>query len=198
MTFERLVSYSMVDFLRNQQAKLITLKEPYKDLAEKFLPNKIRYLLIGESPPFTPPDEKLKYFYNYENSKGGQILLSSVSYAFRDKKFYQERDDKEDYLKILQKSQIFLLDATYEPINEIKNKRLRRSKISKAYPQLKKNISALPLQKNAKILLIHNNVTEAIGQKIREDFNYKIYDIGFSRYYNDERFKDRIQRAISD
>ena len=43
------------------------MKSPYKELAEKFLPNRIRYLLIGESPPYTPPNEELKYFYNYRN-----------------------------------------------------------------------------------------------------------------------------------
>jgi hypothetical protein len=174
------------------------MKGTYKKYSSRFMPNKIRYLLIGESPPYTTPDEALKYFYNHENSKGGQILLSSVSYSFFSKKFYQDKDDKEGYLRTLQKTGIFLLDATYEPINKIKSKKLRRSKISEAYPQLKKSISSLPLQKKAKIILIHNNVIKAIGNNLREDFKYRFYYIGFPRYYNDKRFKERIQDAIQD
>jgi hypothetical protein len=67
-----------------------------------------------------------------------------------------------------------------------------------AYPQLKKSINSLPLQKGAKVLIIHGNVIKAIGQKLREDFSYRFYDIGFPRYYNDERFKKRTQEAMKD
>jgi len=94
---------------------------------------------------------------------------------------------------------IFLLDAIYEPINQIKDKKLRRSRIIDVYPQLKKNINALPLEDKAKILLIHKNVIEAIGERLREDFRkygYKFYDIGFPRFYNDEEFRFDIKRAI--
>jgi len=92
---------------------------------------------------------------------------------------------------------VFLFDATYEPINQIKDKKIRRCKIISAYPQLKKNINDLPMREGAKILLIHGNVIEAIGGTLREDFgNYKFYDIGFPRYYNDEEFKSRIKRVV--
>ena len=92
---------------------------------------------------------------------------------------------------------VFLLDATYEPINQIKDKKIRQSKIISAYPQLKKKINDLPMEVEAKILLIHRNVIEAIGGVLREDFaNYKIYDVTFPRYHNDEQFRSRIKRAI--
>jgi hypothetical protein len=175
------------------------MKSPYKELAKRFMPNGIRYLLIGESPPYTPPDEELKYFYNYENSKNGQILLSSVSYSVLGQKFYVDRDDKKDFLNRLMKQNLFLLDATYEPINHIKNKKLRRFKITNVYPQLKRDINKVPLKKEARILLIHGNVIKTIGRTIREDFkSHRFYDIGFPRYYNDERFKERIQEAIDE
>lgn len=169
----------------------------YKEYAFRFLPDKIRYLLVGESPPFTPPHEDLRYFYNYKSRSGKQILLSTVSYAFLDKKFYSKRDNREEYLKELMREGVFLLDATYEPINHIKDKKMRQSKIISAYPQLKENINDLPMREGAKILLIHRNVIEAIGEILREDFgNYKFYDIAFPRYNNDEQFKSRIRRAI--
>ena len=175
------------------------MKSPYKELAEKFLPNRIRYLLIGESPPYTPPNEELKYFYNYRNSKNGQILLSSISYSFLGEKFFVGKDNKEEFLNGIVKKGIFLLDATYEPINHIKDKKLRRSKIKDSYPLLKKNLSNLPLKHNAKTLLIHGNVIKAIGGTIREDFkSYRFYDIGFPSYYNDENFKLKIRKAIRD
>lgn len=175
------------------------MKSPYKELAKEFLPNRIHYLLIGESPPYTAPDEDLKYFYNYRNSSNGQILLSSVSYSFLNQKFYVARDDKKDFLERLMGKGLFLLDATYEPINHIKNKKLRCSKIIDEYSYLKRNVRKLPLKKDAKILLIHGNVIKAIGRTIREDFkSHRFYDIGFPSYYNDENFKLKISRAIRD
>ncbi len=177
------------------------MEGPYKEYALRFLPGKVRFLLVGESPPFTPPKEMLRYFYNYENTNGGQMLLSSVSYSFLNQKFYVNRDDKEDFLRRFSKQGVFLIDAIYEPINQIKDQSVRRSKIEDRYPQLKKNIRGLRLENSAKILLIHGNVIEAIGQKLRDDFHghgYTFYDVGFPSYYNDENFKAKIVRAIKD
>jgi len=108
------------------------LNGAYKEYALRFLPDKIRYLLIGESPPFTPSQEDLRYVYNYKSRSGMQILLSTVSYSFLNKKFYSETDNREEYLKELMREGVFLLDATYEPINQIADKEMRRSKLRKA------------------------------------------------------------------
>ena len=156
------------------------MKGPYKKYSEEFLPDEIQYLLVGESPPYTPPNEKLRYFYNYQNNTGKQILLSCVSYSFLDKKFYIKRDDKEDFLEMIMEHGIFLIDSTYHPVNQIEDRELRLDKIRESYLELKKNINGLPLENEAKILLIHNNVREAVGDKLRHDFSkYNFYDIGF-------------------
>jgi hypothetical protein len=173
------------------------MKDPYKTLAQEFLPDRIQYLLIGESPPCTPPNEEPRYFYNCNNSRNGEILLSSVSYAFLNEKFYVGSKDKRQFLEKLTKKGIFLLDATYEPINQIKEQKVRRSEIRGAYPWLKKDVQCLLLEAQAKIFLIHGNVVREIGQRLRGDFNnFTFYDIGFPRYYNDEKFKERIQAVI--
>jgi hypothetical protein len=170
----------------------------YKQFAERFIPNRIIYLLIGESPPFTQRKEALRYFYNYENTRGGQILLSSVAYTFLNQKFYIRNCNKETFLKLLQNNGIFLLDATYEPINQIKSKNTRLDIIKSAYTQLKEIIGNIPLDKTTKVFLIHNNVIRAIGDNLRRDFrelDYQFYNIGFPRYYNDETFRDKINAA---
>ena len=168
----------------------------YKKYAKRYKPKNIRYLVIGESPPYTPNDEELRYFYNDKNIDSSQILLSSVAYSFINKKFYKG-DNKKELLKNLVAKDLVLIDATYEPINKIKNQQARISKILEAYPQLKQNINQLSLSDDAKIFLIHNNVVKAIGNKLRTDFNgYRIFDIGFPRYYNDDNFKRKIQADV--
>ena len=156
-------------------------------------------MLIGESPPFTPPGEQLKYFYNCGNTGGGQILLSSVSYSFLGIKFSNKDGDKKRLLNMLTKKGVFLLDATYEPINKIKDQKYRLKKIQDSYPQLTKNINKLLLTKRAKILLLHGNVIRAIGSELRRDFNdtsWNFYDIGFPSYYYDEKFRKKVENAI--
>jgi hypothetical protein len=177
------------------------MRGPYKELALRFRPDEIRYLLIGESPPFTPPGKPLKYFYNYKNTAGGQMLLSTVCFAFLGQKFYVGRDDKRDFLKRLREKGAFLLDAVYEPINQIMDEKIRQAKIGIGYFQLKKSIETLPLITRASILLIHGNVIKAIGKRVRDDFGsleYEVHDIGFPRYYNDERFVKRIRISFKD
>lgn len=64
-------------------------------------PDKIRHLLVGENPPYTSSEEELRYFYNYETGSGEQIFLSSISYSFLNKNFYNKTDNKEEYLNEL-------------------------------------------------------------------------------------------------
>lgn len=171
------------------------MKEPYKSYANKFKPKVIKYLFIGESPPKTQEGQKLRYFYNYENEKDTNTLLSNISCIFLEKKFFKV-DNKEEFLKELQKKGVFLLDATYEPINK-KSKGERIEKIKKGYLLLKMNIFSLKLNPKLKIFLIHNNVIEAIGNLIRRDFvDFQIFDVGFPTHYNDERFKSRIKNRL--
>lgn len=173
------------------------MEEPYKEYAEKFIPDEIRYLLIAESPPHTPVGERLRYFYNYNNSSRSQILLSSVAFTFLARKFNAQQDNKKQFLTDIAEKGVFLIDATYEPINRIEVEQDRLKKIKQDYGKLKKNILSLPLRDDTKFLLVHNNVIKAIGDKLSADFgNYEINDIGFPSYYHDRRFKKKILDAI--
>ena len=173
------------------------MEGPYKELATKFIPKRIKYLLIGESPPYTPESEELRYFYNYKNSSRSQILLSSVAFTFLDKKFNARIDSKGWFLKVIADKGVFLVDATYEPINQINDEQERLTKIKQAYEKLIKSILSFPLVDDAKFLVVHKNVIKAIGDKLRADFsNYNIYNIGFPSYYHDRNFKRKILDVI--
>ncbi|GAH60304.1 unnamed protein product, partial [marine sediment metagenome] len=67
--------------------------EPYREAAERFLPDKIKVLFIFESPPFPPPIHPItgeknpdwSYFYRFE-TKGSNNLRREVYAAVFDKK----------------------------------------------------------------------------------------------------------------
>lgn len=172
------------------------MEPPYDEFAIKFMPKKIKYLLIGESPPVTAPGDPLKYFYNPDDTKR-QLLLASVSYAFLYKKYNQRLDNKTVRLKELQANQVFLLDATYEQINQLR-KRQRIEKIKEAYPRLKRYIEDLPLGKKVKTLVLHSHVVTAIGYQLKDHFSSSYHEPEplFPRYYYDPRFVSRIKDAL--
>ena len=170
-------------------------EKTYKNYREEFLPTKISYLLIGESPPFVETGKKLRYFYNYDNNDGGHILLSSVSYAFLNKKF-SKMDNKKKVLEELSRKGVFLLDGTYSTINHIKSKKERQRKIFEDYPNLINEIRKRNLSQDTKIFLLHSNVIESISTKLRNDLKYEIIDVGFPRYYYDEKFTKIINGAL--
>lgn len=169
------------------------MKEPYQHYAEDFKPKKIKFLLIGESPPLTPEGQELRYFYNYKNNVGRNVLLSTISFVFIGRGFRKGNNKKEFLNKLCEKG-VFLVDATYTPINK-KNKKERREIIKEDYPSLKKNILNLNLSSDTKFFLIHNNVVFAIGEMLRNDFKqYEIISIGFPKYYDDRDFKEKIEK----
>ena len=95
---------------------------PYRETAERFLPDKIKVLFIFESPPFPPPvnpvtgvkNPEWSYFYRYE-SNGSNFLRNKVSIALFNKKM----DIAEVFLERFCKSGYFLIDAVNYPINKI-------------------------------------------------------------------------------
>jgi predicted nucleotidyltransferase len=163
----------------------------YKKYSEAFLPARINYLLIGESPPV----ELSNFLYNQENS-GNHMLLANLVYSFFNQKLVK---NKKEYLNQLKEFGIFLIDAEGEPINNIKDKKIRRGKIIKNYLALKDDILSLPIYDNTVILLLHSNVCKSIGEKLRQDFpSQKIIDIGAPRqHYYDEMFKEKIESVLT-
>lgn len=95
---------------------------PYREAAERFLPDKIRVLFIFESPPFPPPvnpatgvkNLEWSYFYRYE-STGSNFLRNKVSIAL----FNEKMEIAEVFLERFCKSGYFLIDAVNYPINKI-------------------------------------------------------------------------------
>ena len=95
---------------------------PYRNAAERFLPDEIKVLFIFESPPFPPPIDPVtgvknpewSYFYRYE-SRGSNFLRNKVSIAL----FNEKMDIAKVFLERFCKSGYFLIDAVNYPINKI-------------------------------------------------------------------------------
>ena len=172
--------------------------EPYKSYAEMFKPEKIKYLFIGESPPEGKRGEKnikkLKYFYNYNLKVNSSPLLKNIYWSIIRKKI-PAKQKREPFLHELKEKGVFLIDATYTPINK-KSDDIKKF-IEKDYPILKSSIEQLCLDKKAKLFLVGKRVDKCIGEKIKKDFGDYV-KVGFpicrcQKY--DKTFKRKIQKT---
>lgn len=108
--------------------------EPYREAAERFLPDKIKVLFIFESPPFPPPIHPItgeknpdwSYFYRFE-TKGSNNLRREVYAAVFDKKVV----DHEGFLYEFCKEGYFLIDSVNYPINRIIEENKHRVKLTR-------------------------------------------------------------------
>ena len=108
--------------------------DPYREAAERFLPDKIKVLFIFESPPVPPPihpitglkDSNWSYFYRFE-TKGSNNLRREVCSAVFDKKVV----DHEKFLYEFCKEGYFIIDSVNYPINKIIEENKHKVKLNK-------------------------------------------------------------------
>jgi len=88
----------------------------YSNAAAKYLPAKIKYLFIAESPPAFYNLLPEKYFY-FEKINGDGLFYTLIK-AIYDKDIVKGIDAKTKYLSKLKKDGIFLIDTVEYPINK--------------------------------------------------------------------------------
>ena len=98
----------------------------YIKLRNNYLPPKLKVVFIFESPPFSG-----KYFYD-KTGKTSETLFSRMM-EFMDFKDYE---NKKEGLEEFQKRGYFLVDTTYEPVNNIRDDYKRNKKVINNIPSL--------------------------------------------------------------
>ena len=110
---ETVVCYSMGDF----QDIDTTI---YKLFREKYLPGKIRYLIVAESPPAFKGQIPTAYFY-FDVVPKADSLFYTIIKAVYDLDFDKYLHSRIDTLTRLKNDGYYLIDAVEYPINKSKN-----------------------------------------------------------------------------
>ena len=128
------------------------MREERNKARTRYQPKTINVLYIGESPPFNNT-----YFY-FENSN----LFDKMEESF--KTVFKDLYEKENFLKYFMKNNFFLDDLREEPINQIKDKKLRAEERTKGIPEL---ATKLKIYNPRHIIIlmkgIENDVRDAIN-----------------------------------
>jgi hypothetical protein len=159
--------------LSNSGAAMSDLKRNYYvSLRRAYQPDGIKLVIVAESPPVSG-----LYFYDPTGS------ISEPLFAALMRQLRFSALDKDTGLRELQRSGWMLVDATYEPVNDLgRTKRDRNSVIVRDYPLLYDDLKNLIHDNPTPLVLIKANVCQLLEPKLTED-NFNVINRGSPIYF---------------
>ena len=141
-------------------------RSSYEVARSKYLPKRIRYLLVAESPPRDP-----RRFFYFENVwKADNLFLETMKVLYPSEAFTAKliRSKKAQFLRRFKADGFFLLDAIELPLGQIGRSR-KVGRIRDSLPILLRRIKDLLGGQDAKVILISGSVYEALAHSLKEN-----------------------------
>jgi len=164
------------------------------ELNLQYVPEVIRVLFVGESPPAAFMRDPRAYFY-----ASGPERANSVAYHMSQVLFGGRVVRKEEFFRRLEELGYYLVDAVKCPINDLKRREGRgevRRIARHCASYLREELKLLNLRE-AKVVFIGSEVLETIRHLL--DINLPCYSIPlpFGSRSNVERFRMELAEALS-
>ena len=131
-------------------------REYYQNLRDKYLPDNLKYIFVLESPPASG-----LYFYD-ESGKTSEPLFKEMM-----KLLNVTPKNKRDGLKLFQKAGYLLVDATYQPVNELKGKK-RNDVILRDFSNLVEDLEKVSAGKQIPIILVKANICRFLESRLMQ------------------------------
>jgi hypothetical protein len=160
-------------------------KEDYLELRSRYMPGRLRLVIIAESPPASG-----KYIYDPSGERT-EPLFSALMRFLR-----YDAGDKASGLEELRRRGILLVDATYEPVNQQSDKE-RSAKIEAKYPDLLSDLRNLIGQEAIPVVLIKANVCRLLEDRLIAD-GMRIINKGRSVYFPGSGRQKQFQQQLQD
>lgn len=162
-------------------------KEYYIDLRNKYRPDNLVTIFVLESPPASG-----KYFYD-ESGRVTEPLFKGLMKALGYKAL-----NKQDGLLLFSDKGLFLVDATYQPVNEMKGK-LRNDTILSDFKNLVADLNNLSPQKKVPLILVKANICRLLESKLTAE-GFEVLNGGivvpFPSTGQQSRFHDQIGKVL--
>jgi hypothetical protein len=135
-------------------------RDEYLTLRSKFTPKPVRLVIVAESPP-----NNRTYFYK-PDGKVTEWLFTAMMQQLK-----CEPTTKDEGLREFQRKGWVLVDATYEPVDQLgKDDKKREAVILRDYPLLSADLKKmLPDKSSTPIILIKANVCRLLEPRLKED-----------------------------
>jgi hypothetical protein len=132
-------------------------RDEYLDLRRRYEPKIIKLVVVAESPPVSG-----RYFYDPAGAPSEALFAALM------KQLRLSPSTKKEGLREFQRSGWVLVDATYEPVNEL-TRSSRDKVIDRDYALLRDDLAALIPDRSIPLILIKENVCRILEQKLTED-----------------------------
>lgn len=160
-------------------------KEDYLGLRSRYLPERLRLVVVAESPPASG-----KYIYDPSGERT-ELLFSALMRFLR-----YDACDKASGLEELKRRGILLVDATYEPVNR-QSKKERDAKIEAKFPELLSDLRNSIGQEAIPVVLIKANVCRLLEGRLIAD-GIRVINNGRSVYFPGSGRQNQFQHQLQD
>lgn len=175
----------------------------YKIPREGYLPPKIKYLIVAESPPAFIGEKPKAYFYFPDVPKADSLFYSLVN-ALLDFKFEKYIHNRIQVLNKFKENGFYLVDIVDYPINKDRSNIdidnfTRNLLIRKNRKQFENHLKTLidrgHMDNDTKALLIKETVYSEYSKHPLLNVINKNY-IGFPSYVNDRGFAEKVRDCL--
>ncbi len=160
----------------------------YLALRRRFTPEKIKLVVIAESPPASG-----LYFYDPEGAVTEPLFAALLKHLGISCK------TKHVGLQEFQRIGWYLMDATYSPVNKL-SPRERNRKIEQDYPLLCDDLRSLTPDRSTPLVLIKVNVCRLLEQRLLDDgFNVinQRRSIRFPAMGHQNKFHEQFREVVN-
>lgn len=143
----------------------------YDDLRQKYRPNRIKFLLVAESPPPAADTQSSRHFYRSEKlRRDDRLFINTIKALYPETADLNEQEleaKKEAWLHRFQSDGWYLIEALSDSQPHEITKKQRQAKIAAGMPDLIKKIASLA-RRETKIILIKSNVFDVAAEPLRQ------------------------------
>jgi hypothetical protein len=164
-------------------------KAYYIELRDKYKPSKIRVIFVLESPPISGT-----YFYDTDG-RTSEPLFSAMM-----KVIGYEPASKAKGLGAFSKRGLFLVNATYRPVNHIRNQKERNEAILSDLPELIQDLERTIGKRRTKIVLVKANICRRLEEPLKAAGLNVINNatiIPFPSHGNQNTFHQTIKKLLT-
>lgn len=173
----------------------------YESVRKKYKPNKIKFLLIAESPPPAPEVQSSRQFYYTDRiRKDDRLFINTIRAIYPEAADLSElelEEAKGQWLERFQADGFYMIEALEESqVHEV-TKKERKGHIRDSLPALIKKVNELA-NANTKILLIKSNVFEEASDPLRQAgftvLNKELLD--YPGHFNQKAYREKLRNYL--
>lgn len=169
----------------------------YDEARQQYKPDKIRWLLIAESPPPQADQPSSRHFYRADRIRQDDRVFTNTIKALYDEVAEateaELQPDKEKWLRRLQADGVYMIEALETSQRHEVTKKQRQEKIADAAPRLLERVGELATPETG-IILIKSNVYDMAYQPLIEA-GYKVLNQGLVDYpgqFNQRAYREKL------